>query len=107
MTPEQRISRTKKLVASARAVLSGNIGITVGVFRLRNNFDWLDKKLFDEFPVFEEYASKIPTEVPVGSARLEWNLSSLMKNDHILKELEYEYRERVFKACIEIIEKFS
>ena len=55
MTPEQRESRIKKLVSSARAVLSLQVGLAVGANRISNNLYWLGPEFKDSHPIFQQF----------------------------------------------------
>lgn len=107
MTPEQRESRIKKLVSSARALLSLQVGLAVGANRIINELTWLGPEFKDSYPVFRQFIGSIPASVPLGSARLEWNPEPLLKTDQVLANAERQYREAVLRACIEIINKYG
>lgn len=104
---EQIKARFKRLVSSAKSVLFGQVGLTVGCFAIRNKFTHIDRELLLQFPVFEEYCSALPIEIPVGSERLHWNIEVVLKTDPQLANLEFQYRAEILKACAKIIESYS
>ena len=96
------------LVSASRAILSGETGLSIGAFRIRNIFHSITGEQLDkQYPIFEEFISKIPSDIPVGSARLKWEANELMKRDKILNKAENKYREKILWASIEIIKKFG
>ena len=103
MTPEQEIARTKKLVSSAKAILAGEIGLSVGVFRISNNFYYLETELKSKYPIFKQFESELPADIPVGSPRLLWEHTALLKTDLVLNSLEQKHRTSILEACIDII----
>lgn len=105
MTDEQKIARTKRLVSAARAVISGQVGITVGTFAISNKLYWLGRDWEEKYNIFKEYRSVLPLELPVGAERLKWNLDRILEFDPILAKIEYQYRSRILETCVEIIKK--
>lgn len=104
---EQIKARLKRVVSAAKSVLSGQVGLTVGCFSVRNRIYQVDRQLLLQFPVFEEYCSRLPNEIPVGSERLHWNLAVVLSTDPQLAEFEFQYRSKILKACVQIIERYS
>ncbi|GLQ32870.1 hypothetical protein [Litoribrevibacter albus] len=107
MTPEQEKARTKKLVSSAKAIISGQVGITVGSNKVLGKLGWLGKNWEDKFPVFREYYDSLPVNMPVGTERLYWNLDKVLETDPKLLELESKFRAKILEACVKIIRDYG
>lgn len=105
VTHEQKIARIKRLVSAARAVVSGQVGFTVGAFTISNKLFWLGRDWEEKYNVFKEYRSALPLELPVGTERLKWNLDRILEFDPVLAKIEYQYRSRILEACVEIIKQ--
>lgn len=107
ITKEQEVARIKKLVSSAKAMISGQVGITVGALAISNKLGWLGEEWNEKYPIFKKYYSALPTELPIGSDRLNWNLEKLLELDPELANFEFKYRSELFKACANIINQHS
>lgn len=105
ITEEQSTSRKKKLVSSAKAMISGQVGITVGAMAIANKLRWLGDDWREEYPIFKEYYGSLPVDLPIGSERLNWNLDKLLELDPELAQIELTYRAKLFEACATIIKK--
>lgn len=105
ITDEQEASRTNKLVSAAKAMISGQVGVTVGSMTIKNKLIWLGTDWEERYPIFNEYFKELPLDIPIGSERLNWNLEKLLELDPQLAKLEYEYRAKLFKSCADIIEQ--
>jgi hypothetical protein len=103
MTPDQEASRRKKLTSAARAMLSQQVGLTVGASRIANCLFWLGAETEQKYPVFRRFLHAIPGDIPIGGARLLWNPEALLPTDQRLAPIEVQYREQLFRECIEII----
>ena len=107
MTPEQEKARTKKLVSSAKTIISGQVGITVGSNKLLGKLQWLGKDWEDKFPIFREYYDSQPVNIPVGTERLYWNPDKVLETDLQLSQLESKFRPKILEACVIIIKDYG
>ncbi|GAA5446263.1 hypothetical protein Misp06_04480 [Microbulbifer sp. NBRC 101763] len=105
LTIEQEIARTKKLVSAAKSVVSGQVGITIGSKSVSNKLYWLGPEWEERYPIFKEFHSALPLDIPVGVERLEWNPDLLLELDPVLAEIEFKFRPRILEACIAIIKQ--
>lgn len=103
MTPDQEASRLKKLASAARALLSQQVGLAVGASRIVNCLTWLGRESEQKHPVFAQFLDAIPRDIPLGGARLLWSPEAMLNTDKRLAPIESEYRERLFRECVEII----
>jgi hypothetical protein len=104
---EQIKARENRLVSAAKAVLSGQIGLTVGAFNIRRKLSNIDRELLVKHPIFEEYCSALPLDMPVGTERLHWNAEAVLKSDPKLAKLEFKYRAKLLESCVCIIKEYS
>ena len=97
----------KKLVSSARALVTYQVGIPHGCKRLNGVLSWLRLDGIDlHYPVFREYLSEVEA-FPIGSERLIWDRDRLMALDQKLEAINRKYRDRVFACGFEIIDRFG
>jgi hypothetical protein len=103
---EQKIARTKRLVAAARSVFSGETGISTGADIIHNKLCRLGEDWINRYDIFEKYVT-LPTIVPSGSLRLLWNPDRVLDVDAKLAKRELKYRRKIMEACVEIIKNHS
>jgi hypothetical protein len=104
---EQIDARKNRLVSAAKAVLSGQIGLTVGAFNISKKLSRIDRQLLIKYPIFEEYCSALPLDMPVGTERLHWNAEAVLKSDPKLAKLEFQYRAKLLESCVNIINQYG
>lgn len=97
----------KRLVAAARAMLSMQVGLSVGAFRIIGILLELGEPYETGHFVFAEFAQSIPTVVPIGTARLYWAPQQLLEKDAVLAEVEARFRQRLLEGCIDIIARYK
>ena len=107
MTKEQEISRIKKLVSTAKSIVTGQVGLTIGSFTLSNKLSCLGNDWEAKFPVFNEYRSVLPLDIPVGTERLTWKLEKILEVDPILAKIENKHRSEILEACVNIIKEYG
>ena len=104
-----RVQHIKKLVANARAIITNQIGIPLGVLKMDNIMTWIRniRPLTEiDIEIFSEYMRQA-SGLPIGTERLQYNKDYLKQQDVILDELTSNYKDRIIDKCFEIIEKFS
>ena len=104
MTPEQLTARKKRLTSAARCFIVGDKGIALGGRHILSSLRYLGDEWVSEYPIFEEFSSALPIDLPVGPERLEWNPEKLLALDPILADLEAKYRSRLMKESFRIIQ---
>lgn len=107
MTPEQEISRRKKLVSAAKALLSLQVGIAVGASRIENMLSWLGEAYKREHPLFAFFIANIPLDIPLGGARLLWRSERMLETDDRLARIEAKFRRVLLDECVKIIDKYD
>jgi len=103
---DRRSALLDRLVSAARSVVTYEAGLPQGCRRIANILTWLSPQGVetDGQAVFAEYCSALG-EFPAGSERLLWNREALRKYDVRLEKLNRQYRDRVFAACWDIIDR--
>jgi hypothetical protein len=97
----------RKLVANARNIISYEVGLSVGVWKMNRLITWLgNAEVTLSFPVFEEY-SKSVIAIPSGKERLYCSREALRRYDSELGPINLQYHERVVDACFEIIDTYG
>ena len=79
---QKRNNLIKKLVSNARAILTNQIAIPLGVVKMTKLIKWINciEPIDLDLNVFNEYYSKT-TELPLGTERLTYNKEFLLKLD--------------------------
>ncbi len=97
----------RKLVATARNIITYEVGIPFGVWKMNRLITWLGySDLSLNFPVFEEYWKSV-TAIPTGKERLYCSREALRRYDVDLNQINLHYHERIIDACFEIIETYG
>ena len=94
----------RQLVANARNIISCEVGISFGAWKMNRLIHWLEQSGVQlSFPVFEEYAKSV-SAIPSGKERLHCSREALRRYDAELNHINLRYHERIIDACFEIIE---
>ena len=105
----KRDSYIKKLVSNARAIISNQIALPLGVHKMDKILTWVNQiePLKDiDLKIFTDYNSKT-VEFSIGIERLFCNREFLKKQDEQLNVLTEQYREKIIDKCFEIVNKFA
>ena len=106
MTPDQEIARKKQLVSAAKALLSLQVGIGIGCVRINKILHWLSLQDDHRYHVFKQFFAKA-MDLPIGNERLLWARSALLEQDAKLAEIEAEFRPKLLRACMAIIDTYG
>jgi hypothetical protein len=94
----------KKLVSNAKAILTNQIGLPLGVRRMTRIQTSIFPPLTNiDLKVFDDIDFKIKN-CPIGTDRLLWDKNALMKQDELIYEVLASYRNGIINKCFEIIE---
>ena len=104
--PDKRTSYLKKLVSAARAVITYQVGLPFGCARIGGLLSALRPFEPLDYPVFDEYRNAI-VNLPVGTERLHWARETLREKDIRLEAITREFRDRIFEACYDIIDRYA
>ncbi len=103
--PDKRTSSLSKLVSAARAIVTYQTSLPLGCTRVHRVLFWLPDES-QAFPVFDELLAAIRV-LPVGTERLHWDRDALRERDVVLEQILQRYRDRVFDACYDIIDRYA
>jgi len=106
MTPEQEIARRKQLVSAAKALLSLQVGISVGCVRIGKILHWLTLQDDEQYRIFNQF-NRATAGLPIGNERLLWVHPALLEHDAKLAKIEAEFRPKLLSACVAIIDKYG
>ena len=101
--PPASVSYLKKLVSTARAIVTYQVGLPVGCIRMRGTLSTLRPHMKLSYPVFEEYLQAV-TGLPLSSERLRWSRDVLRERDVKLEAESRRFRDAIFEACYQIID---
>ncbi len=105
--PDKRTSILAKLVSASRAVVTYQTSLPLGCTRIQRIVYWLRPHgAAPYYPVFEEFLSDI-RNLPVGTERLQWSRESLRIKDVELEAFIQTYRDRIFEACYDIMDRYA
>jgi hypothetical protein len=103
--PDKRTSSLSKLVSAARAIVTYQTSLPLGCTRVHRVMFWLPDEA-RAFPVFDEVLAAI-RDLPVGTERLHWNRDALRERDVQLEQILRRYRDTVFDARYDIIDRYA
>ena len=107
MTPDQQIARRKKVASAARALIAGELGLVPASIRIKRALNSLDGEKPSSCKAFEQFFKAIPPEMPLGAARLHWQIDRLIEHDSRLAQIENEFRPVLLRAATELLKEFE
>jgi hypothetical protein len=97
----------KKLVATARNIITFEVGLSVGVSKLRRLIYWLGQDgISISLPVLDEYEAAT-IAIPSGKERLNCSRDALRRYDSSLNPINLRFHDRIIDACFELIENYE
>jgi hypothetical protein len=102
----ERTNAIARVVAAARAILTYQVGLSVGAARMRGAVSRLQDFETIECTVFNEYMNAV-SNLPTGSERLEWSADVLKERDKELERINTLFRDRMFDSARELLERFG
>ena len=106
MTPEQEFARKKQLVSAAKALLSLQVGISIGCVRITKLLLRLGLQSDERYRVFHQF-NQATLGLPIGNERLLWAHPALLEHDIKLAKIETDFRPKLLDACISIISQYG
>jgi hypothetical protein len=103
---EHRQFLSGKIVAAARAVLTGELSIIAGARQLCGLGYEIGADRDGDFTFFVGLESETD-HLPVGDVRKHWNAEALQEKEAEITRAEAFYRERAFDTCRRLIEKYD
>ena len=102
--PDQAL--ISKLVSAAKALVTYQVGLPVGIARISKIVYWLGWHTKDEFEVLTVYGSET-NDLPVGTERLLTERNALRRFDKRLERINASYRDEIFELCYSIIDRYD
>jgi len=106
---QKRDGYIKKLVSNARAIISNQIAIPLGVHKMIKIISWISQIEPIEnidLSVFSEYDSKT-INYPLGSDRLEYQIDYLKQLDKELDKVTLQYKDLIIEKCFEVVKHYK
>jgi hypothetical protein len=103
---QRRQQYIKQLVSNARAILSNQVGLPLGVLKMNKYITFINHISPMEgidLTIFSIYDDSI-REVPIGTERLEWNVEKLIEFEGQIDKANSLFRADVLRKCREIID---
>jgi hypothetical protein len=99
-------NNVKKLVSNAKAILTNQIALPLGVRKMNKIRYWINQSqsiMNIDFKIFDDF-DNMTKGCPVGSERLLWAQDALKVQDKIVDNASAIYKEGILGKCFEIIE---
>lgn len=96
-------------MANARAIISDQVGMSVGVKKMCNILLWLrpyESIRVTGIDIFNKYDERTRF-IPSGTARLHCSPDAFERYDNELEAVNQRLRKKILKVCFEIIEKYG
>ena len=96
----------KKLVSNAKAILTNQIALPLGVRKMNKIRCWINQSQLVtsiDFKIFDDFDNMIKS-CPVGTDRLIWAQEALKEQDKIIDKAIAIYKDGILGKCFEIIE---
>lgn len=109
MDEQYHQSLIRKLVANARAIITEEVGLSIGCSKMHKILNWLEpfeKVKVANIDIFERYDEETRF-IPAGTARLNCSKKAFQKYDDALNSVNCKYRTKVSEVCFEIIDNYS
>jgi hypothetical protein len=103
---EHRQFLSRKIVATAQRVLSGELGIIAGARQLSGLGSDVGADRDPDFTFFVGLDSETD-HLPIGEVRQSWNSEALQQKDAEVREIEASYREQAFESCRSLIRRYE
>ena len=105
--PPKEVGLMRKFVSTARSVVTGQVGLPLGILRLERNLFWLreydvNPLTSDERKVIRAYHSRI-IEFPIEEERLAWAPDKLAELDERLERITAKYRSQLLEILNRIV----
>jgi hypothetical protein len=101
------VAKRSELVAKARQVLGGNLGIIEGYRALVALGNEADIEHLDEDFLTLIAVDSETDALPVGPERRLWDSEALRAQDRAIEDAEALYAEAVHRACERLVERFD
>ena len=105
---DRREQLIKKLVSNARAIISNQIALPLGVQTMNKVTYWIEQiePLQHDFQVFHSY-DKSTNDLPLGTDRLNWNIEKLIELESRFEQAGAKYKYEILRNCKSIIDKYE
>src|SRR4051812_38595987 len=85
----------RKLVATARNIISSEVGLPVGAWKINRLLVWLEQEgVPSHYPIFNEYGNAI-SAIPWGKERLNCSRDALRRYDAELNPITQRFHDRI------------
>ena len=98
----------RKLVATARNIISNEVGLSVGCWRMDRIIIWLEFETNEKFyfPYLRKYLDRIRA-IPSGKERLYCSREALRRYDEDLNEINLRFHDKIIDDCFLIIDRYG
>ncbi len=109
MNEQYHKSLIKKLVANARAIITEEVGLSIGcskMLKILNTLEPYESIKIAKINIFEKYNERT-RYIPSGMARLYCSKEAFERHDTDLQFVNQRLRPQILEVCFEIIDKHS
>ena len=98
-----------KMVSNARAIISNQVAIPLGVYKMNQIIGWLEPYKEDDdidVSIFRDYDLDVD-ELPIGTERLQWNIEKLIEFEKEFDEVNSTYKADILRTCRKLIDAYG
>ena len=111
MTPEEKERQRfiNKMVSNARAIISNQVAIPLGVYKMNQIISWLEpyKETDDvDVSIFRDYDLNVD-DLPIGTERLQWNIEKLIEFEKDFDDTNRMFKADILRKCRELIDTYA
>ena len=105
--PPKEVGLLRKFVSTARSVITGQVGLPLGILRLHKNLYWL--KGYGINPLSDEDLETVNTyygsirEFPLEQERNYWAPDILRQSDERLERITAKYQQKIMSILSRIV----
>lgn len=109
MNEEYNKSLIRKLVSNARAIITEEVGLSIGcskMLKILNTLEPYERVKIAKINVFEKYDERTQY-IPSGTARLYCSKEAFQRYDTDLQFVGQRLKPQILEVCFEIIDKYG
>ena len=98
-----------KMVSNARAIISNQVAIPLGVYKMNQIISWIEPyKVTNDLDVsiFRDYDLNID-DLPIGTERLQWNIEKLIEFEKNFDDANRIFKADILRKCRELIDTYA
>jgi hypothetical protein len=105
---ERRQQLIEKLVSNAKAIISNQVALPLGVQKMNKIIRWINdiEPLKEDLSIFRDYDINTD-DLPLGTERLNWNIEKLIEIESEFDQANLLFKADILRKCKSLIATFS